>query len=333
MRRAGSLAFSLIGSDGVEFRGTGPNGSIVCSWSSIPNNSKRRRCTFDFTLTSRLEFTDLVTPTSFPRPPQGATGILVFPYTAAALGVPGGSATPSPAWDNAPANFFNDFGDCAGGKTSDCYRWERFAATLYAGTTSEVHTVGFDVDKSAQSVSVYIVVAADLRDNPRQTLTIGPEADNCGIVRDFNDFRTNVNTPVIQVGYFEGFGSSRGFCSFSLAALPADAEILSATLEMVSSETVGVDENTIVDHLVYGTLNDDDFDLAALTAGIGSFPPDDNISLDVHDALTADLGADRQRSQFRLRRAVESGLDQGEVSYVGPSGDTPPSLEIVYRKR
>jgi hypothetical protein len=77
---AAGPSFSLIGNDGVEFRGTGTNGSISCSWTNIPTNSKQKRGTFDFTLTNRLQFTDLVTPTSFPRPPQGTTGILVFPY-------------------------------------------------------------------------------------------------------------------------------------------------------------------------------------------------------------------------------------------------------------
>jgi hypothetical protein len=161
------LAFSLIGAEAVEMKASD------CTFSSITGSSKQKRCTFQLTLTNKLEFTDLVTPTTFPRPPQGTTGILVFPYTAAALGVPGGAAVPSPDWDNAPRNFFNDFGSCSGGKTSDCYRWEGFDGPLYAGTTSESHTVGFDVDKNAHSVRVDIVVAADLRDNPLTTLNPG----------------------------------------------------------------------------------------------------------------------------------------------------------------
>jgi hypothetical protein len=89
---------------------------------------------------------------------------------------------PNSAWDNAPANFFNDFGGCVSGKTSDCYRWESFGSPLYAGETSAARTVGFDVDKAAQSVSAYIVVAADLRDNPPETVTILPEGPLCGWV-------------------------------------------------------------------------------------------------------------------------------------------------------
>ena len=82
-----------------------------------------------------------MTPTTFPKPPQGE-GLLVFPYTAAALGVPGGGAVPNALWDEAPINFFNDFGGCAGGKTSDCYRWERYSSPLAAGETSAARTSG-----------------------------------------------------------------------------------------------------------------------------------------------------------------------------------------------
>src|SRR5690606_21072881 len=96
---------------------------------------------------------------------------LVFPYAAGAIGVNGGSAVPSPDWDEQPANFFNDVAACGRGE-SDCYRWERFTAPLLAGTRSETHVVGFDIPKSALSVGMYIVVAADIRE-PRQIILAG----------------------------------------------------------------------------------------------------------------------------------------------------------------
>ena len=64
-------------------------------------------------LENRLQFSDLVTPTSFPKPPAGVDRILVFPFTSAALGLPGGAATvpegPTPA---GATTFFNT--SCAG---------------------------------------------------------------------------------------------------------------------------------------------------------------------------------------------------------------------------
>jgi hypothetical protein len=194
---AGAPSFSILGSEAIEIRGTGAGGSILCTWSSVPNNAKLRRCTFDFTVTNRLGYTDLVTPTSsFPRPPQGASGVLVLPFTAGGLGAPGSNATPTLDWDNGPSNFFNDFSGCVNGKTSDCSRWESIAAPLYAGATSEVHKVGFDVDKAAQTVTASIVVAADLRDNPVRTLTISPEGERCGWVSDVSFGSNTVATDV-----------------------------------------------------------------------------------------------------------------------------------------
>jgi hypothetical protein len=108
---------SLVGDDAVGLQASN------CTWTNIAQNKKR--CTFDLALANRLSETDLVTPATFPRAPDGANGILVFPFSSAALGVPGASASPSPDWDHAPANFFNDFSGCSG-KTSDCYRYETF---------------------------------------------------------------------------------------------------------------------------------------------------------------------------------------------------------------
>lgn len=137
-----------------------------------PIVSTKRTITFDLTLTNRLSVTDLVTPT-FPLPPPGVQGIIAFPYTVAAYGVQGGKATANTDWDGdgtagsgKPFNFFNDFGTCGTSATSDCYRWERFANALPPGQTTPPHKVGFTVDKNVTSVSVYLVVAADLADHP-----------------------------------------------------------------------------------------------------------------------------------------------------------------------
>ena len=69
-----------------------------------------------------------------------------------------------------------------------------------------------------------------------------------------------------------------------------------------------------MDHLDYGTLDDDDFDLAPLTANIGTFPVADGGSLrplDVKTSVLADPMAARTHSQFRLRLKDESAPDDG----------------------
>jgi hypothetical protein len=321
----GTMAKSLIGADAVEIQATN------CTFSTIAGNSKQKRCAFELTLINKLEFTDLVTPTTFPRPPQGTTGILVFPYTAAALGVPGGSAVPSPDWDNAPRNFFNDFGSCSGGKTSDCYRWEEFDGPLYAGTTSEAHTVGFDVDKNAHSVRVDIVVAADLRENPRHTLTIAGEADRCGSVNSesgasLGKLVVTNNDDVVRMG----------FCSFVLPDLPADVEILSATLrayQEAAASNFELNGPVEVDHLVYGLLDDDDLSVPALSSDFGTLSTTTTVefkTLDVADQVLADISAGRSRSQFRLHFSQFAEVG-GSAIYSATADPNPPQLVIVYR--
>lgn len=132
--------------------------------------SKKVRVRFDVALTNRLGGASLVTPT-FPQPPLGQTGLLLIPFNVTQI-VGGGTVAPSTDWDGdgtvgsgAPYNFFNDFGSCAKNGGNDCYRWEAYASPLAAGATSAARTVGFDVDPTVQSFQVYMVLAADLKDD------------------------------------------------------------------------------------------------------------------------------------------------------------------------
>jgi hypothetical protein len=335
----GGPSFSLIGSDGAEFRGTGTGGAIVCNWSNIPTSSKKKRCTFDFTLTNRLAFTDFVTPTSFPRPPQGTTGILVFPLSAAALGVPGGGATPSPDWDNSPANFFNDFGGCGAAKTSDCYRWERVGAPLYWGTTSELHTVGFDVDKNAQSVTAYVVVAADLRDNPPQTTTILASEDLCGYAEAVGATGTaTISDPTVQ-GSVVASAPKRGFCGFPLSSL-SGKNVVGATLRLAVDATSNEDAFAAngplaVDHVLLGTtLTGDDFYGLGAPDDIGTITSPEILGykeVDVGPSVADDAAQGRESAAFRLRWTNEFDGD-GIVSFGRPGeSDTEPQLVVRYR--
>ena len=60
----------------------------------------------------------------------------------------------------------------------------------------------------------------------------------------------------------------RGFCSFSLAArfrqAPRSSSATLKVTETSSSGAIALLGPTVVDHLDYGTLDDDDFDLAPL---------------------------------------------------------------------
>jgi hypothetical protein len=328
-------SYSLLGSDVLSLHAGN------CEWTTIPGNSKQRRCTFDLALENRLTAADLMTPTTFPQPPAGTSGILVFPFAAAALGVPGGGAVPSPDWDNAPANFFNDFSGC-NGKNSDCYRSETYTAPLYGGEVSEARTVGFDVDRNAHSVAVYIVVAADLRENiPQQVVLFGTQ---CGSVRSdgdvdiANEIKVGADSPPVNPK------KTRGFCGFELPAVLDGKRVRSATLQMFQAEVAGSAayseyfDSILVDHVNYGaTLGGSDYDIEALDAAIATLSTDATLgfrTVEVAGQVQADLNAGRRRTQFRFRWSTENLPEPGAggaYSYWDNTSDPdPPRLTIVY---
>jgi hypothetical protein len=187
---AESPSFSLIGGEAVEVR------ADARGCTPIPANLKLKRCSFTLEIRNRLRATDLVTPTSFPRAPQGISGVVVFPWTTSITGATG-VAIPSPDWDQAPANFFNDFGVCSSGPKSDCSRYELVASPLYAGQSAGGYRVGYDVPAATTTISAYIVIAADLRDNPLRTAKLAPVGDLCG--RVYAD-QTELNARYLSVG-------------------------------------------------------------------------------------------------------------------------------------
>ena len=66
--RSGGTAFSLVGSEAIALH------AGTCTFTAVPNNSKLERCTFDLALENRLQQVDLITPTTFPKPPSSAAG-------------------------------------------------------------------------------------------------------------------------------------------------------------------------------------------------------------------------------------------------------------------
>ena len=285
------LAYSMLGDDvvGVE--------AEPCTFSPVPGSNKLIRCTFGIRIANRLSRTELVTPTSFPRPPEGVDGVLVFPLLSGAIGSPGGKAVASPDWDGDPINFFNDVASCGRG-ADDCYRWERFDGPLAPGTTSERRVVGFDIPKSAQAVGVYLVVAADLLDDPEHTVALdvvdalsGEVASPSGSILQGTTMRVGLqlSNPL--------FDDIRSVMAFDLSRIPATATIRKAFLDFtaVSVHNGPPSGSAMLEHIDVGdALTIADHSSVAFTL-LGGFTPGN---------LPSSIG-------FGFPAAVQSALDMG----------------------
>lgn len=165
--------YSILAGDVVELTTSNYNASAVGAFTP-----GRIRVTFDVNITNRISAINLITPT-FPTPPAGVTGVLLFPFEAANIVSTGGTTVggdgteiiveqpsrgavnPSVDFDGEPFNFFND-GGCAAGNNDDCYRYQTFATPLLGGATSESQTVGFDIDPTVYRFRARLIVAADI---------------------------------------------------------------------------------------------------------------------------------------------------------------------------
>ncbi|HKE90517.1 MAG TPA: carboxypeptidase-like regulatory domain-containing protein [Gemmatimonadales bacterium] len=182
--------YSLIAGDAITLTASNFTASTVGQFT--PGKVRVR---FDLSITNILSNVELRTPT-FPAPPPGVSGVLMFPFathvtvTSGGVSVGGsgdsvivelpntGQVAPSTDWDGdgsagsgAPFNFFNDTGCPAG--SNDCYRYEAFAAPIASGATTLSRTVGFDIDPTVSNFSAKIIVAADLHNSgPAPTGTV-----------------------------------------------------------------------------------------------------------------------------------------------------------------
>jgi len=123
----------------------------------------RVRVTFDLALTNTFSNIDLI-PSTFPLPPTAQ--VVAYPFTTNPAGLFGLKVIPTADWDGNPWNFFNDPVCIALTPPSDCYRWEPFGPSIPAGSTTSPRRVGFDVDASVTSFTVYIAIAADYQEKP-----------------------------------------------------------------------------------------------------------------------------------------------------------------------
>ena len=168
--RGAGVAFSLVGGDAVLL--TTANFSASTAGAFQPG---KVRVSFDVVITSLLAGAALEAPSVFPLAPPGTTGPLLFPYdiavatTNGGLGggsdvvvvLPGGGlVAPSPDWDGAPWNFFNDSTCLA---DNDCFRYEEFPPLL-PGATTAARRVGFDIDPTVGQFTARLILAADVTD-------------------------------------------------------------------------------------------------------------------------------------------------------------------------
>ncbi|HUL48839.1 MAG TPA: hypothetical protein VLT79_02370 [Gemmatimonadales bacterium] len=175
--------FSLIAGDAITLTASNYHASNVGDFIT-----GKIRVQFDLSITNKLSSVQLITPT-FPTPPPGVSGVLMFPFathvtvTSGGVSVGGsgdslivelpnrGEVAPSVDWDGTPFNFFND-ADCPAG-SNDCYRYETYTAPIAPGATTVSRTVGFDIDPTVANFSAKIIVAADLQNSgPAPTGTI-----------------------------------------------------------------------------------------------------------------------------------------------------------------
>ncbi len=169
----GGPDFSILAGDVIELSTSNFAASTVGQFTP-----GKVRITFDVNVTNELSSVQLITPT-FPTPPTGVSGIILFPFEVVTIVTTGGTTVggdgsqvdveqpsrgqvdASVDWDGAPHNFFNDVG-CAAG-SNDCYRYQTFAQPLSGGATSEPQTIGFDLDPTVGNFRVRLIIAADLQ--------------------------------------------------------------------------------------------------------------------------------------------------------------------------
>ena len=324
LSRVGGPRRSLLGGDAIALSFT------PCVFSAIPDRSKKR-CTMTLAIANHLDATDLVTPTTFPRPPQGTNGILVFPFTAAS--VPGGEeVVPSPDWDLGPANFFND-NTCSGSGKTDCFRYEVFPSPLYAGEVTQARPVGFDIPATAEVVTVYLVAAADLRDNPVRTAMLTAVPQLCGTV-DYGAVPPNVAI----AGFYLAITSTKvGFCSFP-NSLPAGARVRSASLRLFGWEHPV--PSILVQRVNWGTSLEPSDLLVPTLQLVGPLVLEDPTYWDAiwkwfvaRSARAGVQGAvNEQQAYIQFRIMFDPSVTEGSGIFAGTGSDplTHPKLVVQY---
>lgn len=138
---------------------------------------------------------------------------------------------------------------------------------------------------------------------------------------------------------------TRGFVSFEIDKIPADADIQSATLRLYQTEVVG---NPYVacgklklDHLTYGdTLDETDYAMPALTTSFATLSDNTKVGwkeADVTSKLKDDVANARSVSQYRIHFETEVKGENVEGDFVffesqdnSSETDNTPQLIVKY---
>jgi hypothetical protein len=166
---AAGLSLALVGDNELQANVTAIARSAVGEFTK-----KKVRVTMSVALVNKLTNAAFVAPT-FPAPPAGSSGLLLFPFSTT-VSAGSGNIAPSPDWDGAPINFFNDTDAGCSLYKSDCYRYEAYPAPLTGGSGTAARTVGFDVDPTVTAFDTYFVLAADLSNLGVVTIHVGSKA-------------------------------------------------------------------------------------------------------------------------------------------------------------
>lgn len=263
----GGPSFSILAGDVVELTTGNYTASAVGAF-----QPGKVRVEFDVFVTNRLSSVQLITPT-FPEPPVGTNGIVLFPFSTNVTVTTGGTTVggdgtevtveqpnygavePSIAWDGTPFNFFNDTGCPVG--ANDCYRYQLFGQPLAAGSTSEAQRVGFDIDPTVGNFRARLIVAADLQNSgPALTGTIAGTVSSPqrgpldGVTVSAGAFSDGTDA----TGAYSIASVPTGPRSVTLSALPAGCTNPGAQATTVSAGATSTVNFTVVCTAFVGTV-------------------------------------------------------------------------------
>lgn len=132
---------------------------------------------------------------------------------------------------------------------------------------------------------------------------------------------------------------SRGFLSFDLSKLPKYSKILSVTLRIYQTKTVGnpfgsETGNLMIDHLTIGeSLDEPDYNANSLSSNFEEISKNRSVGwkeAEVSNPVIEDLGSNRKLTQFRLHfeKEEKGTTDSGDYAYFESSDNSEGTTNI-----
>jgi hypothetical protein len=123
--------------------------------------------------------------------------------------------------------------------------------------------------------------------------------------------------------------SARGFVTFDLSGVPANAHVRKATLTMTQCQVAGAPYtshgNVILDHIVFTSVDTSIYGVAALATNVATLSSDTTLGPKMATVTTSvanDLGASRTTSQFRVRWSLTDSNNDGVSDVVAFNTDS-----------